>query len=117
MEARLNLPAQVEIPDMRYVNCTRSDRKLRERLVGRTIRRARVKRGLTQFDVAESLRYTSAQFVSNWERGVSLPPEESLRDLAQILAVSPKSIVDTLAYYREREVIQYRKRLMELVRS
>ncbi len=50
---------------------------LRYRLVGRFLRSARVSAGLTQLDVTNALGYTTAQFCSNWERGISIPPENS----------------------------------------
>jgi transcriptional regulator with XRE-family HTH domain len=38
---------------------------------------------LTQGEVAEFLGYSTAQFVSNWERGVSTPPMGILKTLAK----------------------------------
>jgi transcriptional regulator with XRE-family HTH domain len=49
---------------------------------------SREKVGLTQADVARSLGYSTAQFVSNWERGLSYPPLKSLRTLAKIYKVN-----------------------------
>ena len=37
--------------------------------------------GLSQGQVAKFLGYTSPQFVSNWERGISKPPLHSLKEL------------------------------------
>lgn len=51
------------------------------------MRDARIKAGLSQGELAEALGYKSAQFVSNWERGVSSPPLALLRKLATVLGV------------------------------
>jgi transcriptional regulator with XRE-family HTH domain len=48
----------------------------------------RVKNGLTQRQVATRLGYTSAQFVSNWERGLSAPPTKKLGEIAEIYKTS-----------------------------
>lgn len=39
---------------------------------------------LSQGDVAKAMGYTSAQFVSNWERGLSVPPASAFEQLAKI---------------------------------
>ena len=49
---------------------------------------SRVGAGLSQKDVANRLKYSSAQFVSNWERGVSSPPLRAVRKLASLYKVS-----------------------------
>ena len=83
--------------------------ELRQRIVGSFLKTAREKAGLTQFQVASRLRYSTAQFVSNWERGVSLPPLDALRRLTDILRISPKALVETLCHYQD-ELLRLRKR-------
>jgi transcriptional regulator with XRE-family HTH domain len=39
---------------------------------------------LSQADVAKKLGYSSPQFISNWERGLSDPPVETLRKISDI---------------------------------
>lgn len=56
----------------------------------------RMKLGLSQNDVAEKLGYASAQFVSNWERGLSQPPAKKVEQVAKIYKVSKEKIVDLL---------------------
>lgn len=42
------------------------------------LKQAREKSGLSQSELAKKLGYTSAQFVSNWERGVcTIPPKKA----------------------------------------
>lgn len=41
--------------------------------------------------------YTTSQFVSNWERGISLPPFDSLRRLARVLGCSLRELVGAVA--------------------
>jgi transcriptional regulator with XRE-family HTH domain len=48
------------------------------------LRKKRRQAGLTQSDVAKKLGYSSPQFVSNWERGLSDPPVETLRKISDI---------------------------------
>ncbi|MFN7905398.1 MAG: helix-turn-helix domain-containing protein [Pseudobdellovibrionaceae bacterium] len=53
---------------------------------------ARSKSGLTQNDVAKALGYSTPQFISNWERGLSHPPLESLRKLASMYKISAEEL-------------------------
>lgn len=43
--------------------------------------------GVSQGAVAKKLGYTSPQFISNWERGLSRPPISTLRKIAQIYGI------------------------------
>lgn len=52
--------------------------------------------GLTQRDIAEQLGYTTAQFVSNWERGLIVPPMDALRALVFLKVVTARELISTL---------------------
>lgn len=65
---------------------------------GKMLRKLRLKAGLTQRAISSRFGWSSAQFVSNWERGVSLPPTVVLPELAKILGVTLKELADI--YYR-----------------
>ncbi|MBX3033569.1 MAG: helix-turn-helix transcriptional regulator [Bdellovibrionaceae bacterium] len=56
----------------------------------------RIKSGLTQAQVARKLGYTSAQFVSNWERGVARPPTGRARKIIAVLKLDPDKPVGLL---------------------
>ena len=56
-------------------------------LMGSRIREYRLKRGLTQGQMAEKLGMTEANF-SSYERGKSIPPGDKLNQIASILNVS-----------------------------
>jgi transcriptional regulator with XRE-family HTH domain len=47
----------------------------------------RIITGFSQKDVAQKLHYSTSQFISNWERGVSQPPLNTLRKLAEIYKI------------------------------
>lgn len=47
---------------------------LRALAFGRWLKKRRDEVGLTQAEVAEKIGYDTAQFISNWERAISLPP-------------------------------------------
>lgn len=52
------------------------------------LKEARLKSGLSQGDVARELGYSSPQFISNWERGLSQPPVVKLKKLCKMYSVS-----------------------------
>lgn len=62
-------------------------------LFGAELRRLRLGAGLTQLDVSKALQYSTAQFVSNWERGVSMPPYAAIDPLARVFGVSRRKLV------------------------
>ncbi len=53
----------------------------------------REKSGLTQSELADKLGYTNAQFVSNWERGLSAPPPKTISELVQILDLNQNALM------------------------
>lgn len=63
---------------------------------------ARRRAGLSQATVAEAFGYSSGQFVSNWERGVSLPPLECLPQLVTLLGLSADAVA-ALYYKYDRQ--------------
>ena len=87
---------------------------LRLKVVGGFLKGAREKAGLTQQDVARELNYSTPQFVSNWERGISLPPLDVMPLLAEVLKISPRNLMDTLFRYQE-ELLKIRKREVQEV--
>ncbi|MGE3975548.1 MAG: helix-turn-helix domain-containing protein [Bdellovibrionales bacterium] len=67
------------------------------------LRKKREELGHTQKEVSDSLGYTSPQFVSNWERGVSAPPLSCLAKLVDLYKLNPKELIDILM--REQEAL------------
>lgn len=58
------------------------------------LKKARTEGGLTQGDIAKKLGYTTSQFVSNWERGLSTPPLEALPKLSKLLGIEQDKLVN-----------------------
>jgi transcriptional regulator with XRE-family HTH domain len=52
--------------------------------------------GLSQKDVATKLGYSTSQFISNWERGISQPPIHTLRSLAKMYNVAAEQMFSVL---------------------
>ncbi len=48
------------------------------------LKQKRIKAGLSQRDVSNALGYSTPQFISNWERGVSTPPMDAMPKLAEL---------------------------------
>lgn len=68
----------------------------------------RIKSGKSQIDVSVKMKYASPQFVSNWERGVALPPVEDLKTLAKFIDVDANllfEIYEKSACTRERQIL------------
>jgi transcriptional regulator with XRE-family HTH domain len=72
--------------------------------LGSLIRQYRVSAGLTQADLAGQLGYRSAQFVSNWERGVSSPPMDVLAQVTDLCKIPKESIVDIIVEETRRDL-------------
>lgn len=59
--------------------------------LGQFLQDARLEAGLTQKNLADYLGYSSAQFISNFERGISLPPLTKLGMMAKKLKMGAKA--------------------------
>ena len=62
--------------------------------LGKIFKTLRTKEGLTQRDVSSKMGYTTIQFVSNWERGLSAPPIKDLPKLAKLYNTSAEYIFE-----------------------
>lgn len=58
------------------------------------LKEKRVAAGLSQKDVADKLGYSTPQFISNWERGVSHPPINALKKLGEMYKVSADELFE-----------------------
>ena len=76
---------------------------MRGKKVARYLQSKRKKLNLNQSEVAEQLGY-SAQVVSNWERGLCLPPKKCLKKLVQIYRVPRSEFCDLLIQEYSSEV-------------
>ena len=52
--------------------------------LGTILKEKREAAGLSQLDVSKSLGYTTPQFISNWERGISTPPVKTIKKIEKI---------------------------------
>ena len=60
------------------------------------LKQKRLVTGLSQKDIAEKLGYSTSQFISNWERGVSQPPLHTLRRLSELYKINADEMFDVL---------------------
>lgn len=60
--------------------------------MGMELKKLRIRAGLKQKDVAKELGYSSPQFISNWERGISSPPVKTIKRLASLYKASPDKL-------------------------
>jgi transcriptional regulator with XRE-family HTH domain len=72
------------------------------------LKEKRSQSGLSQKDVATKLGYSTSQFISNWERGISQPPIHTLRTLAQMYTVGAEQMFQVLL---ENTMIQVQEEL------
>ena len=63
---------------------------------GELLRAARLKRDYSQAGLADKLKDIHVQFVSNWERGLCLPPSERMGDIIRILRISRKKVTHSM---------------------
>lgn len=89
---------------------------LRRKTLGKFFKDRRTKAGLTQSDVAVALGYSTAQFISNWERGQSQPPMNVLPQLCKLLAIGHSDLVRAIMTYEERRLKISKKQLDDLLR-
>lgn len=75
-----------------------NNRHARARLkhVGSFLQRHRQAAGISQAKLAVKLGYSSPQFISNWERGLALPPNKVLRKLIRVLQLHPQDLISAI---------------------
>jgi len=73
--------------------------------IGKFLKEKRLSAGLTQLEVAEALNYSTAQFISNMERGLCSLPLEKLSKLVKLYHISPKALVRVLMN-QQKELIE-----------
>jgi transcriptional regulator with XRE-family HTH domain len=80
----------------------REKTKSKQDNLGTFLQDARVRSNLSQWDVAKKLGYSSPQFISNLERGISSPPLKVLKVLVDMYGISSKEIIEVIAIEQER---------------
>lgn len=60
------------------------------------LKKARIQIGLSQKEISTKLGYSTPQFISNWERGLSYPPYAKLKSLSTILKVDHKVLMEKI---------------------
>lgn len=60
------------------------------------LKQKRAATGLSQGDVADKFGYSTPQFVSNWERGVSRPPISVLKKLGDLYKVPSEDLFEVV---------------------
>lgn len=64
--------------------------------LGKFLRNERIKAGLTQGEIANKLGYSSPQFISNIERGLSVIPLKTLSVLVNEYRINPDTMIKTI---------------------
>ena len=72
--------------------------------IAEVIKMASLRSGISQKELAYYLGYTSPQFVSNWERGLSNPSDKKYDELCDLLRLSRKTMKAAILCDREIEL-------------
>lgn len=70
--------------------------------LGEFLKERRLKKGLTQKQVSDAFGFTTSQFISNIERGLSPPPANVLRKLVNIYDIPEREILKAIMAEQER---------------
>lgn len=81
--------------------------KSKHQVLGHFLKQKRIKMGFTQSEVAVMLKYTSAQFISNWERGICSPPTSKLIDLAALYKINKREFIDVILEQTKIDIEKY----------
>lgn len=78
-----------------------SSKSERFEVLGRYLKQKRKASGLTQWEVAKELGYTSPQFISNFERGLCAPSFDTLPRLIKMYRIPQNEILELLLKQQE----------------
>lgn len=84
---------------------------------GKYLRDLRMKRSLSQRQLSRELGYSTPQFVSNWERGLSRPPYHDLGKLARIFRVQPRALVRAIIEAEKEKLDDLELKILEEMRA
>jgi transcriptional regulator with XRE-family HTH domain len=80
------------------------------------LKQSRVNAGLSQKQVSEKLGYSSSQFISNWERGLSAPPAKAVKKLAELYSVSIEEFCNLLLQDTLQQVtLDFKKKFKKIL--
>ena len=65
-------------------------------LLGEFLKNKRLAAGLTQRAVSSALGYSSAQFISNFERGIAAPPLNKMKVLTKLYKLPVEEVVNLM---------------------
>lgn len=88
----------------RYIESTMKKTNVR---LPELLKTSRNNAGLSQKAISEKLGYTSSQFISNWERGVSSPPMDKLVEICSILSIPQEKMIETVMYETELNLLSH----------
>ncbi|MCB0419992.1 MAG: helix-turn-helix domain-containing protein [Bdellovibrionales bacterium] len=72
--------------------------------LGEFLRERRKAVGLSQGEVGKKLGYSSAQFVSNFERGNCTPPLKALKTLVRIYNIEPEELIELVMKDKKEKI-------------
>lgn len=72
--------------------------------LGIFLQQQRLKKGMSQGDVAKELGYSTNQFVSNWERGLCAPPLDSLAKLTTLCDINRDELMQVMMEDAKRQI-------------
>lgn len=72
--------------------------------LGSYLRNCRKAAGLSQSEVGKKLGYSSAQFVSNFERGNCTPPLKALKTLVRIYNIEPEELIEKVMLEKKQQI-------------
>ncbi|KYG66652.1 hypothetical protein AZI86_06295 [Bdellovibrio bacteriovorus] len=73
---------------------------------GDFLKQSREAQGLSQKNISTMLGYNTSQFVSNWERGLSMPPIPTLRKLAKVYKIDAEVLFNVILEAQVESVTQ-----------
>ena len=73
--------------------------------LGKFLKGLREKTSLTQTDVSNRLGYSSPQFISNIERGISVAPLSTLAKMVNIYKASPEPVIKII-FDSQRKILR-----------
>jgi len=66
---------------------------IRQRTLGVALKTWREASGFSQREVADALGYSTPQFISNWERGISAPAFDVMPALGKLFERKPEEVI------------------------
>ena len=84
-----------------------TNKKQLHQSLGSYLKKKRIEAKVTQAEVANVLGYSTAQFISNFERGLCSPPLKHLKKIVKMYNIPPDEVIEIIMDEQKKLLVKW----------